>query len=294
MINLWLLFLMFISFTANAVETVRIYSPYSPSHSGTPAMLRVINEANNSQSAYQFVLEFKPGGNQIIAVKSLDTTSLAIIAPSFVENVDSGKLNFNDYVPVHALGNACWAVIINKELKDEVIVGGVGFGNAAHITSLALAEKYKFKVKYVIFKSNNDALVNMAGNNGINFVIDRYESFENMRQVDSNLRMFAASCPVRLPQQPKIKTLKEIGITAPYVFNITVAHKDMPLDKRQAISLILNTATQSVGDDEIFKLSSFRSPIFDHISTEKFYHDSYNLVKQLQHKFRKQINESQE
>ena len=130
MIKLLLLF--FISTTVYATETIRVYSPYSPSHSGTPAILRVLNEANNSQKNYQFVLEFKPGGNQIIAVKSLDATSLAIIAPAFVENVETGKLNFNDYVPVHALGNACWAVIVNKELSGEVVVGGVGFGNAAH------------------------------------------------------------------------------------------------------------------------------------------------------------------
>jgi tripartite-type tricarboxylate transporter receptor subunit TctC len=287
------LLLFFIPTIAYATELVRIYSPYSPGHSGTPAMLRILNEANVAQNTYQFVLEFKPGGNQIIAVKSLDATSLAIIAPAFVENVESGKLTANDYVPVHALGNACWAVIVNKELVGDVAVGGVGFGNAAHLTSLALAEKYKFKVKYIVFKSNNDALVNMAGNNGINFVIDRYEAFESMRQVNSNLKMLAASCPVRLPQQPKIKTLKELGINAPYVFNITIAHKDMPATKRQVISAILDSATNRVGSDEIFKLSAMRPPTFDNVSTEKFYHDSYSLVKNLQQKYRKQINSEQ-
>ena len=99
---------------ALATETIKVYSPYSPSHSGTPAMYKIIDKANASQSIYKFVMEFKPGGNQIIAVKSLDANSLAIIAPSFVENVESGKLNEKDYIPVHALGNACWAVIANK------------------------------------------------------------------------------------------------------------------------------------------------------------------------------------
>jgi len=287
------LLLFFISTTVYATELVRIYSPYSPGHSGTPAMLRILNEANAAQNTYQFVLEFKPGGNQIIAVKSLDANSLAIIDPAFVENVELGKLTANDYVPVHALGNACWAVIVNKELVGDVAVGGVGFGNAAHLTSLTLAEKYKFKVKYIVFKSNNDALVNMAGNNGINFVIDRYESFESMRQVNSNLKMLAASCPARLPQQPKIKTLKELGINAPYVFNITIAHKDMSVTKRQAISAILDSATDRIGANEIFKLSAMRPPQFDNVSTEKFYHDSYSLIKNLQQKYRKQIDSEQ-
>ena len=83
--------------TLNAIaETIRVYSPYSPAHSGTPALMRVIDQANASQSIYNFVVEFKPGGNQIISVKSLNENSLSIIAPAFVENVDSGKLNEND------------------------------------------------------------------------------------------------------------------------------------------------------------------------------------------------------
>jgi tripartite-type tricarboxylate transporter receptor subunit TctC len=287
------LLLFFISTTVYATELVRIYSPYSPGHSGTPAMRRILNEANTAQNIYQFVLEFKPGGQQIIAVKSLDATSLAIIAPAFVENVESGKLTANDYVPVHALGNACWAVIVNKELVGKVAVGGPGIGNATHLTSLALAEKYKFEVNYIVFKSSNDALVNMTGNHGVNFVIDRYESFENMRQVNPNLKMLAASCPVRLPQQPKIKTLKELGIDAPYVFNIIIAHKDMPATKRREISAILDSAVSRIGADEIFKLSAMRPPQFDNISTEKFYHDSYSLMKNLQQKYRKQIDSEQ-
>lgn len=289
--KLLLTLLFFVSSLVHSSEIVTIYSPYNPGHSGTSAMLRILSEANAAQSTYQFVLEFKPGGNQIIAVKSLDTSSLAIIAPAFVENAESGKLNLNDYVPVHALGNACWAVIVNQALAGEIVVGGVGFGNATHLTTLALADKYKFKVKYIVFRSNNDALVNMAGNNGVNFVIDRYESFETMRRANSTLRMFAASCPVRLPQQPKIKTLKELKITAPYIFNITIAHKDMPVTKQQAISVILDSAMDQIGADEIFKLSAFRPPKFDNISTENFYRDSYVLVKNLQQKYRKQISE---
>jgi tripartite-type tricarboxylate transporter receptor subunit TctC len=288
--KLLLILLFFASGVVHSAEIVPIYSPYSAAHSGTPVMLRILSEANSAQSTYQFVLEFKPGGNQTIAAKSLNANSLAIISAVFVENVESGKLNFNDYVPVHALGNACWAVLVNKELEGEILAGGVGFGNSTHLTSLALADKYKFKVRYIVFKSGNDALINMAGNHGVNFVIDRYEAFESMAQMNSNLRMFAASCPVRLPQQPKIKTLKELGINAPYIFNITVAHKDMPETKRQAISVILNSAQDRIGADEIFKLSAFRPPKFDNMSTENFYHDSYNLVKNLQQKYRKQID----
>lgn len=286
-------FLLAVSFTVHASETVKIYSPYSPGHSATPAMLKIIEQANASQQIYQFILEFRPGGNQLIAVKSLDPeNSLAIIAPAYVEHILSGKINEADYVPVWALGDACWAVITNKPLNGskEFVVGGVGFGNASHLTALALGDKYQFDVRYVVFKSNNDALINMAGDNGVEMVIDKYESYQSLRSKNPKLNMIAASCPARLPQEPKIKTLQEQGITAPYIFNILIAHKDMPRAKRISIGAILNAATISVGSKEIYNLSAMRPPVFDSISADQFYLKSINDVKNLQKIYKTKID----
>jgi tripartite-type tricarboxylate transporter receptor subunit TctC len=284
-----------ISFPAFATENIKIFSPYSPGHSATPAMLKIVDEANSSQNIYKFSLEFKPGGNQIIAVRALDNSnSLAIIAPAFVENVASGQLNEKDYVPVYALGDACWAVVTNKPLKGqrEFVVGGVGYGNAAHLTALALGEKHKFSVRYIVFKSNNDALVNMAGNNGIEFVIDRYESYENLRSKNSKMTMIAASCPNRLPQAPGVPTLKEKGIDAPYIFNIIIAHKDMPKGRQMAIGKILESATEKIGEKEIYKLSAVRPSQFNNLSVDQFYNKSISTVKTLQNKYKTQIEQS--
>jgi tripartite-type tricarboxylate transporter receptor subunit TctC len=172
----------------------------------------------------------------------------------------------------------------------EFVVGGVGMGNATHLTALALGEKHRFDVRYILFKSNNDALVNMAGNNGVEFVIDKYESYQALKTKNPSMRMIAASCPSRLPQEPGIKTLREQGISAPYVFNITVAHRLMPRARRIAVADILNTATKNIGAREIFELSATRPPVFDGISVEEFYLDSIQLVEKLQNKYQTKIN----
>ncbi len=291
-----LLGLLLLAGNAFATETIKIYSPYSPGHSGTPALLKIVDQANLDQKIYKFVVEFKPGGNQIIAVKSIDESSLAIIAPAFVENVEAGKLVESDYRPVYAFGDACWAVVTNRSLEGakEIVVGGVGYGNAAHLTALALGEKYKFSVRYIVFRSNNDALVNMTGDNGVEFVIDKYEGYEGLRTKNPKMRMVAASCPARLPQEPKIKTLKEQGIDAPYIFNIMIAGKEMSEGRRTAIGLILDKATLTVGKEEIFRLSAQRPPIFDGVSTEQFYEQSISLVRKLQTKYRKQIEDAKQ
>ena len=243
------------SAVGSAAETIKIYSPYSAAHSGTPAMLRIVEQANSSQNIYRFVLEFRPGGNQLIAIKSIDPeNSLAVIAPSFVEHTASGLLNRNDYVPVHSLGDACWAVITNKPLPGsrDFTVGGVAFGNATHLSALSLGEKYKFNVRYIVFKSNNDALINLAGNHGVELVIDKFEAYQALKEKNKNMQVVAASCPGRLPQIPHVTTLQELGVNAPYIFNITVSHIKMNPARRQAISIILNDATVKLGQDEIF------------------------------------------
>lgn len=284
-----------ISLPTFATENIKIFSPYSPGHSATPAMFKIIDEANTSQNIYKFSLEFKPGGNQMIAVRALDNSnSLAIIAPAFVENVASGQLNEKDYVPVYALGDACWAVITNKPLKGqkEFVVGGVGYGNAAHLTALAIGEKHKFSVRYIVFKSNNDALINMAGDNGIEFVIDRFESYENLKSKNPKMTMNAASCPNRLPQAPSVPTLKELGIDAPYIFNIIMAHKDMPKGRQMAISKILESATEKIGEKEIYKLSAVRPSQFNNLTVDQFYNKSISTVKTLQNRYKTQIEQA--
>ena len=301
-----LLALAFVGTTsAFAAETISIQNPYGPSHSATPGTLRILDEANKAQSEFNFVFEYKPGGGQTIAVKQMDASPenrLAIIAPAYVENTMNGKLDRSQYVPLHALGDACWAVISNKgnekdgvaSLKGEteIVVGGVGIGNATHLTSLLVGEKYGFKVKYVVFKSNNEALVNMTGNNGVNFVIDKIENYESFKTKNPALNVLAASCPKRLAGAPNVKTLQEQGIPAPYIFNITVANKAMPEAKRNRIAAILADATKKVGEDEIIRLSGMSPPLFRGTAPDAFYASSISTVENLLIKFSTTIEEA--
>ena len=295
-----------ISLSAYSAETITIASPYAANHSGTAAMYRILDQANRDQNRYNFILEFKPGGEQLIAVKYMDEqpqSRLAIVAPKFVENIASGRLNQPDYDPVWALGDACWAVITNvgderrgvASLKgqQELVVGGVGFGNSAHLTALQLAQQYGFEVKYVPFRSNFDALVLMTADGSVNMVLERVSNYEQMKQKNPKLKMLAISCPQRHPQAPQVKTLVEQGITAPYVFNIVVANRNMPVIKQETISQILTKATQVIGSKEIQKLSDMRPPQFDNVPTTMYYNKSLLLSEQLLKKYHSQIQANQ-
>lgn len=288
--------------TVYAKEKITIYFPYAASASSTPATLRIIDEANKMQSSFEFILEFKPGGNQSIAVKTMDQNpkdSLALIAPAYVENHRSKLIDKDNYVPVWSMGDACWAVFTNigdmtKGVSSlagtkELVVGGVGFGNAAHLTGIMLGEKYKVNTRYVVFKSNTDALVNIVGNNGVNMAIDKIEGFAAFKPKNDKLQVLAVSCPSRMTAIPEVKTLKEQGIDAPSVFNIIIANKAMDDDKRTKIRAILTLAAERMGPDAFMKLSGLLPPQFNKISQDDFYSKSIVKFETLLDKYKNTI-----
>lgn len=290
-----------ISTWAMASEVITIVSPYSPTHSGTTAMQRIVEQANQQQSRYTFVLDFKPGGEQILAVKYMDESPrnrVAIVAPKYVEHVESGRLNRADYEPVWALGDACWAVITNvgdekKGLASlrgqrELVVGGVGIGNTAHLTALEIGNRMGFAVRYVPFKSNFDALVLMASDGSVNMVLERVINYQQMKIKNPRLQMLAMSCPQRHPDAPAVATMTEQGFNTPYVFNIVIANRAMPAVKQQDIADILNRVTGLIGITEIQRLSDMRPPARDEPVT-RFYNRSINTSSVLLKKYHDQI-----
>lgn len=291
----------------SAKETITVVIGAAPTQSSVPVVLKTLDKANDLQKKYSFAPEFKPGAQGVIAVRYMDLSPLnriSGIAASFVENVKSGQLVESDYAPVSAQGDACWAVITNvgdtkqginslSSIKGkEIVAGGTGFGNAAHLTSLILAEKYGFKVKYVVFKANFDALINMVGDNGVNFVVDRIAAYNQFKEKQPKLQILGVNCHSRHHQMPEIKTLREQGADAPMIFNMIVANKAMPEGKRREIGSILDQAQAEIGKKEMIDMADLLAPQFSNVSTEEFFSDRIDLIKRLTAKYEKQIEAS--
>lgn len=299
--KLLLVLFLAVSNMATATETIRLQTPYTASHSGTPIMLKILETANQLQKSYVFVLEFKPGGNQTIAVKQMDQDpahSLAIIAASFVENAENGQLNPKNYVPVWSLGDACWTVlsvvssngsVSGLQSAKELVVGTVGFGNATHLTALQIGKRYNIPVRLIPFKSNYEAVVNMIGNHGVTFGIDTLQAYEAFQSKNPQLRMLAVSCSKRLPEYPEIKTLREQGILAPSVINIVIANTAMPESRRRHLAHILEQAAAQIGETEIRRASGFNPPQFDNVTVQEHFTKNMDLIGRLRNQFKKEI-----
>jgi len=297
--------LLFLALPAMAQEVITVYSPYSAGHGGNVAFQKVLERANVQQKKYVFVMELKPGAQGVIALTTMNEhpqSRLAIIHAAFVDNLEAGTIKEEDYRPVHSIGDACWAVISSTATRPgdlssmkgtgEITIGTVGFGNVTHLTAMSIAEKYGLSSRLIVFKSNYDAVVNMAGNNGINFGIERISVVKQFEKLNPKMKAIAMSCPTRYSADPKLKTLKEQGIDVPSVFNIVMSNQAMLEEKRVSIGKILDQATKSVGLAEIQQLSDMRSSVFDNVTVTDFYNKRIASIRYLRNKYRNEINQS--
>jgi tripartite-type tricarboxylate transporter receptor subunit TctC len=299
-----ILLLLSLSAHVYAKETIVILNPQGPSHSGTPQLMAVVDEANKQQNKYQFIIEFKPGGFESIALRELagaPQTKISTMTNAAIEGIDRGLTNESDLVPVFSQGDSCWAVIgvTDKNLglesfrsNKELVVGGPAIGGATHLAALEIGNRYKIPVRYIVYKSNYDAFINMASDSSINFIFERVKNYESFKDKNKNMHILAMSCPVRHPLVPGIKTLREYGINTPYIWQQIVANKNINEDRRKEFEIIFTNATKKIGLAKIQELSDQTPPIFNNVDSQTHYYQSLIQLKAYRAKFRNSIEAS--
>lgn len=294
--------------TASATETITIVSPYNAAFSGQAALIEVMERANRNQNRYNFIVDNQPGAGGLLALnqaQSNPNNRVAIIAAGAVELFDTGKVQFRDWMPIHAIGDACWAVVTNwpadesQGLKSmrapagarDLVIGAVGLGSVSHLTGLEMAERLNQRPLTVLFKSGTEAFLNLVAEQGVNITIDSVQTVENMKSKNPRIKMVATTCQQRNPMAAHVPTLFEQGLKdVPPVFNIVLANTAMPEAKRRDIGAVLDQATLDVGPDKIFAMSGFRPAVAQKISAQEFFDRRVGQILALRKKYAQQIN----
>lgn len=278
---------------ASAQETIVIKSPYNATHAGHAAIYKLIAQANQDQKKYNFVLQLKPGAQGVVALHDMDKTprdSIAIIAAAFVENYLTKQINRNDYIPITALGDACWFLVSKvgdegsgiaslSKVTDELIIGGVGIGTAIHLLSLEISTNINRPIEFIAFKSAAESNILLVGDHKINLGLMPMNEYENLKSKNPNLKLLALHCNTRHKQAPNVKTTREQGIVSPPVFNTIVASVKMDPVKRQELAAILDKAFLEIGRDEILDLSQFDPPIFNNVKVEDYHKTKITMME---------------
>lgn len=295
----------FVLNAAFAQEQITVVNAQGPTQSMTPQVLKIVDEANRSQRKYKFVMEFKTGAFETIGVNAIQQdpqTQIVTVTNSIIEGADRGLVNLNDYVPVFSFGDACWAVITNFGNTEqglssipssgikEITVGGPAIGGAAHLVALQIGKKFNIPVRYIVYRSNYDALINMAGdNNSVNMVMDRLINFKQMSLKNPKIQALALNCPERIKEYSTIKTLKEQKIDSPYIWHFVLASSKMSRDKKQEIENIFKDVVLAAGKDNMFAVSDFISPVFFSQDSSTHYYKSVDTLKSYRKEYAAEI-----
>jgi len=302
--KLFALFLLVVPLYTLAKETIVVLNPQGPTHSGTPQLMAVVDEANKLQNKYQFIIEFKPGAFESIALRELaesPQTKISTMTNAAIEGFDRGLVSESDVIPVFSQGDSCWAVIgVTKtnngldsvKLLKELTVGGPAIGGATHLAALEIGRKYNIPVRYVVYKSNYDAFINMVSDSSINFIFERVKNYELFKDKNKNMHILAMSCPVQYLQMADIKTLSEYGVNTPYIWQQIVANKNINEDRRKDFESIFSSATKKIGSKTIQELSDQIPPIFNNVDSRTHYYRSLTQLKAYRVKFNTEIEAS--
>lgn len=288
-------------------EKIIVLNPQGAGYSGTPQFLATIDELNRIQKKYQFISEFKVGGFESIAlreVKNNPQTHITTVVTTHIEANDRGLITLGDYVPVFANGDACWVLASNfgdekqglKSLSGpnspkEIVVGAPALGGALHLMALEIGKKINKPVRFVFYKTNNDAVIAMMQGD-VNLTLDRVRVFESYKSKFPNIAILASTCGQRHQDARHVKTLDEQGYDVPPIFNVVIASKDMDLTRRQEIRKLFEDATMNLGQEKLISLGDHVPAVFQNKDSEKYYFDMVKKHQLLRQKWKTEVDAS--
>lgn len=288
--------------TANAKEVITVMSIYGPSAAMAGFWRTVLNQANENQDKFQFILEPKPGAGGLLAIQEMDRSvnnKLAIISAPFVDLFERGRINKNDYVPISSSGDTCWVIMtprgnIDQGLKSlsgetRLNLGTIGVGSSAHLTALLLAEQLNFEVEPIIFRSSVEGTILMATDESVHLQVDSPLNYQTFRERNPNIKALGTMCPVRNPKVPNVKTFKEQGFESVGVWSFVVANSKMPKSKQKELENILDQALVSIGQEKIFEAFDLFIPTLNGQTTTEHFNQNIGIVELNRNRFRKHL-----
>jgi tripartite-type tricarboxylate transporter receptor subunit TctC len=156
-------------------ETVEVVWPFSVASPTTNYVRTIIDQANQSQNNYNFILIHKPGAGGLLAanyVKNNNKLSLLISSNAFFIRpylYPSQSYEFNEFKPVTVVAsmpvafigksNSNWSSLTQQQ---KISIGITGLGSFAHVLAQQLLESYP-QTLIVPYQGPTEACKDVAG-----------------------------------------------------------------------------------------------------------------------------------
>jgi tripartite-type tricarboxylate transporter receptor subunit TctC len=177
-------FLLSLLFLASCVSVqaetiIKVYWPFPVGDGQSVYLKSVLDQANEIQKEYTFVLLSTPGAGGLIAVNhvlsSTDNTLLAHTSSYFIRPLvyQQGKYEFSSFRPIAVVGETPFAIVKQKNNNQPLVKIGIsGLGSTTHVISLVAKTQIK-NLEIIPYKGLTDSLIDVRNRNidaAFNFV----------------------------------------------------------------------------------------------------------------------------
>jgi tripartite-type tricarboxylate transporter receptor subunit TctC len=172
--NLFLLLLSILSTTVFAKETVTLIYPWSMADPMANYTRTLINEANQMQNQWLFVLDNKPGAGGTLAARHVGSTPNTIMAgstaffvrPNFYPNESYNISQFRVLMTQCAvpmvISSSRFKSWSDVPLNQSLNIGISGLGATTHLIAMEIKQRFS-QLTPVPYKSTNASTVDLAG-----------------------------------------------------------------------------------------------------------------------------------
>jgi tripartite-type tricarboxylate transporter receptor subunit TctC len=168
--------IMMLTFAAQANQTIQIVWAFGISDSQVQYIRNLIEELNQNQKKYNFILENRPGAGGTIGAKYVATTPNTILStstaffvrPNFYPD-DSHRVD--DFRPLMTQCASPMLVVSHKykswnniDKKQSITIGISGLGATSHLIAMQIKKQFP-NVRVVPYKGAREAIVDVINEN---------------------------------------------------------------------------------------------------------------------------------
>lgn len=206
----FLLSLLFLvtSLSAQADTLIKVYWPFPVGDGQSVYLKSVLDQANEIQKEYTFVLMSTPGAGGVIAVNhalsSTDNTLLAHTSSYFIRPLvyQQGKYEFSSFRPIALIGETPFAIVKQKNNKQPLVKIGIsGLGSTTHVISLVAKTQLK-NLEIVPYKGLTDSLIDVRNKN-----IDAAFNFVQIAEQYDDLTIVGTTGSTQIKNYPLLKNV---------------------------------------------------------------------------------------
>lgn len=252
---------------------MRIITPY-PSGTGPDTVARMIGEKIAKATNHPVVVDPRPGGNGFIAAEAVrkappDGSELLLVDNGHVAINPSlfSKLPYDverDFAPVSLVFRTPFFVVVSssspfqsvadlisaaKAKPGEISYGTPFVGSPSHLGSAALEFQTGTRMIHVPFKETSQLWTSVATGE-VTWSLGTVASTRAFVQ-SGRLKLLAIAATQRLPTQPNIPTVSELGGPAGYEVNAWVALLAPRATPPQVVQRLNGEVVKALQDKEI-------------------------------------------